>query len=92
MASVLRAWRPVEWGCTGLLARLGPPGRPAHAVPDRARDALSTVVTAEWPRARRRFGAAGAVGAEVQARQGLRGKCHGEEDQPPGKEARRGLT
>jgi hypothetical protein len=42
--------------------------RPAHAMPGRARDARSVVVTAQWPRARRRFGVTGAVGAEVQAR------------------------
>jgi hypothetical protein len=46
MASVLRVWRPTERGRTGLLAQLGPPGRPAHTVPGRARDALSVVVTA----------------------------------------------
>jgi hypothetical protein len=83
MASVLRAWRPVEQGRIGLLARLSPPGRPAHAVPDRAHATLSVVVSAQWPHAWRRFGAAGAIGAEVQALQGLQGNHHGEEDQPP---------
>jgi hypothetical protein len=38
---------------------LSPPGRPAHAVPGRAHDALSDVVTVQWPRARRWGGAAG---------------------------------
>jgi hypothetical protein len=85
MASVLRAWWPTERGCTGLLVWLGPPGRPSHAVPGRALDALSAVVTAQWPHVWWRFGTAGTIGAEVQARQGLRGKRHGEEGQPPGK-------
>jgi hypothetical protein len=48
-------------GLTGLLAWLGPPREAG-----RARDAHNTGATA-----RRHFGAAGAVGAEVQARQGL---------------------
>jgi hypothetical protein len=43
-------------------------------------------------RARWRFGAAGAVGAEEKAWQGLWGKRHGEEGQPPDKEARCGPT
>jgi hypothetical protein len=92
IASVLWAWRPVKQGCTGLLARLSPPGRPAHAVPSSARDALTAVVTAQWPRAWRCFGGAGAIGVEVQVQEGLRGKHHGEEDQPLGKEVRCGLT
>jgi hypothetical protein len=69
-----------------------PIGAAAHAVPGRAHDTLSAVVTTQRPHTLRRFGTAGAVGAEVQARQGLRGKRHGEEDQPLGKEARRRLT
>jgi hypothetical protein len=44
------------------------------------------------PCGRSRGRPAHAVGAEVQARQSLRGKHHGEEGQPLDKEARRGLT
>jgi hypothetical protein len=66
VASVLRVRWPAERGRTGLLAWLSPSGRPAHAVAGRMRDTLSTVVTAQWPHARRRFGVAGTVGVEVQ--------------------------
>jgi hypothetical protein len=58
MASVLRAWQPVEQGTPACWHGSAPLGRPAHAVPGRARDALSVMVTARWPRARRCFGSA----------------------------------
>jgi hypothetical protein len=81
MASALQAWRPAERGAPACWHGS------AHAVPSRARDALSVVLTVLWL-----FGAASAVRPEVQAWQGLQGKHHGEEGQPLDKEARRGLT
>jgi hypothetical protein len=45
MALACGARRPEEWGHVGLLARLSPSGRPARAVPGRAHNALSAVVT-----------------------------------------------
>jgi hypothetical protein len=86
MASVLRAWWPAEQGCTGLLAR------PTREVgPRDARPRARHVQRSGHARGRR-FGAASAVGVEVQAWQGLRGKRHDEEDQTLGKEARCRLT
>jgi hypothetical protein len=48
LASALRARRPEERGRAGLLARLSPSGRLARAVPGRAHDVLSAVVTRVW--------------------------------------------
>jgi hypothetical protein len=92
MASFLRAWRPAERCAPACWRGSAHSGRLAHVEPGHTCDALSVVVTALWPRAQRHFGMDGAVGAEVQARQGLQGKHHGEEGQPPDKEARCGLT
>jgi hypothetical protein len=45
MASAFRVWRPVEWGAPACWGGSAHSGRPAHAVPGRARDACSAVVT-----------------------------------------------
>jgi hypothetical protein len=66
MASTFQAWRPTERGAPACWRGS------AHAVPGRVRDARSAMVTAQWPRTRRHFGATGAIGAEVQVRQGPR--------------------
>jgi hypothetical protein len=92
LASFLRAWRPAERRAPACWRGSAHLGRPAHAEPGHTCDALSVGVTALWPRAQRYFGTDGAIRAEVQERQGLWGKHHGEEGQPPDKEARRGLT
>jgi hypothetical protein len=71
MASAFRAWRPTERGAPACWHGSAHPGRPAHAVPDHARDA-----SALWRGRYRRSGAPSMARSWARAPR-LSGGCAG---------------